>query len=183
MKKTKIFSVIIILALITFSFITKTKIKDTTSNPDSIGFIQFDLCPYGIGYSLENTALLSQSKFLTKFGNPIKQTRQYSKFNNAYSYNFVYKGAEAWFKNDTLKSLIFTNSNYKFIFSNGITIKVGDSISSVSKLFANSWNDRKTTLKNQIYVGLLNSSGPLDAGLVFEFKPSSGLITTIAIFK
>lgn len=183
MKKTKIFSAIIIFAFIVFSFITKGQIKDTTSKHDSISFIQFDLCPYGIGYSVENTALLSQSKFLRKFGKPLKETRQYSKFNNSYSYNFVYTGAEAGFKNDTLKSLIFTNSNYKFIFSNGISIKVGDSISSVSKLFANSWNDRKTTLKNQIFVELIDSSGPLDAGLVFEFKPSTGLITTIALFK
>ena len=114
MKKTKIFSAIIIFAFIVFSFITKGQIKDTTSKHDSISFIQFDLCPYGIGYSVENTALLSQSKFLRKFGKPLKETRQYSKFNNSYSYNFVYTGAEAGFKNDTLKSLIFTNSNYKF---------------------------------------------------------------------
>jgi len=183
MKKMNIFSATILYAFTLFSFTTKNQLKDTISNPDSISFIQFDMCPKDFEYSTTNTSLLKQSNFLTKFGKPLKQTSKYSKFNNAYSTNFIYKGAEAWYKNDTLKSLIFTNSNYKLVLSNGMTIKVGDSISRLSKLFPNSWNDRKSTLKNQVYVELVNSSGPLDAGLIFEFKPSNGLITTIALFK
>lgn len=166
-----------------FSFTTKNQINDTISNPDSISFIQFDMSPKDFEYSTTNASLLNKSNFLTKFGKPFKQTTKYSKLNNTYLTHFIYKGAESWYKNDTLKTLIFTNSNYKFILSNGITIKVGDSISRLSKLFPNSWNHRKSSLKNQVYVGLVNSFGPLDAGLIFEFKPSNGLISTIALFK
>lgn len=183
MKKKIIFCSILTYAFITFSFTSKCQVKDTIINSDTLNLVHFDLCPNDYNYWALNTALLNRSSFLLKFGNPIKKSIRYSKIKKANLYHFVYKGAEVWYKNDTLESIIFTNSNYKFVLSNGNTIKVGDSISSLQKLFQHSWKERESYLKNQVYVGLLNSSGPIDAGLVFEFNPSTGLVKTIALFK
>lgn len=183
MKKIIFFCIIIIYALTTFSFIKKNQKNYTTSGPDSLSYIQFDMCPNEFKYSPLNTALLKESDFLSKFGKPVKRSRKYSKIDKTYSCHIVYTGAETWYENDTLKALIFTGSNYKFVLTNGTAIKVGDSISSVSELFPNSWANRQSHLMNQVFVGLSNSSGPLDAGLLFEFKPNSGIITTIAIIQ
>ncbi len=183
MNKTIFFYSIITSLFITLSFTSKCQLKDTFPKTDTLNLVHFDLCPNDNNYSTSNTALLNRSSFLLKFGKPLEKSIRYSKIKKANLIHFVYKGAEAWFKNDNLESLIFTNSNYKFVLSNGNTIKVGDPISSVSKLFPNSWTERQSYLKNQVYVNLLNSSGPIDAGLVFEFNSSTDLIKSIALFK
>lgn len=177
MKKKIFFCVIVFYSITTLSFQTTTQLP--IGNPDTIRFIDFDMCASGVSYSPLNTALLNQSGFLSKFGTPIISSSEYSNEDDTYMNHIVYNGAEAWYMNDNLQALIFTNSNYKIVMSNGLTIKVGDAISIISALFPNSWADMDSP--NQVFVQLMNSSGPVDMTVLFEFDQSTGLITSISL--
>lgn len=177
MKKKIFFCVIIFYSITTLSFIATNQIPGTT--PDTIRFVDFDMCATGVSYTPFNTALLDESSFLSKFGTPIISSSEYSNEDEANMNHFVYNGAEAWYMNDNLQALIFTSSNYKFVMSNGIIIKVGDAISTTSALFPNSWVEMDSP--NQVFVQLMNSSGPVDMTVLFQFDPATGLITSISL--
>ena len=175
MKKL-LFIGILVYAFTTLSF--KEKIKRPLP-PDTICFIDFDMCATKARYSPLNTALLSESRFLSKFGTPVHSSSEYSKEDKANMKHFIYTGAEAWYMNNHLQTIIFTNSNYKFVMSNGASIKVGDSISIVSDLFPKSWADMNSP--KQVFVQLNNSTGPVDMMLLFQFEPTKRLITSISL--
>ena len=91
----------------------------------------------------------------------------------------IIHGAEAWFYKQKLDALIFTNSDYKFILTNGTSIKVGDNISLVAQYFPNSWSSVEEYSENQVVIELKDTNGPLDSVIVFEFEISTGFITKI----
>lgn len=177
MKKKIFLSIVIVYAFITISFITKK--QSIEIDTDAINLTEFDMVPKEFDYVSTNTISLSESDFLSKFINPISVSSEYGEMNEDFSNVYKYNGAEAWFYKDKLDGLIFTNSNYKFILTNGITIKVGDNISIVAKCFPNSWVNREEYSENQVFIELKDSNGPLDSVIVFEFEISTGSITKI----
>lgn len=177
MKKKIFYCVIIFYSITTLSFITMNQIPGTT--PDTIRFVDFDMCATGVSYTPFNTALLDESSFLSKFGTPIISSSEYSNEDETNMNHFKYNGAEAWYLNDNLEALIFTSSDYKLVMSNGVIIKVGDSISTISAMFPNSWAEMES--QNQVFVQLMNSSGPVDMTILFQFNSATGLITSISL--
>lgn len=179
MNKNIFFLLMIIYGFITISFITKK--QSIEIDTDAINLTEFDMVPKEFDYVSTNTISLSESDFLSKFINPISVSSEYGEMNEDFSNVYKYNGAEAWFYKDKLDGLIFTNSNYKFILTNGITIKVGDNISIVAKCFPNSWVNREEYSENQVFIELIADNGPLDAVMVFEFDLNTGNITNIVI--
>jgi hypothetical protein len=180
MKKKIFLSSVIVYAFITISFITNNQKINKDFNTDAISLIEFDLVPEGIDYlSSTNTISLSESDFLSKFINPNSISNEYREMDDDNSNVYKYNGAEAWFYKQKLDALIFTNSEYKFILSNGTSIKVGDNISLVAKYFPNSWSNGEEYSENQVFIELIGPNGPLDSVIVFEFEISTGFITKI----
>jgi hypothetical protein len=176
MNKLIIFVLITIFAFTTLAFKFEPKSSKTI---DIININDFDMCLTTSSYSSLSTILLGESDFLSRFGTPISNSNEYSDEDEAYMKHIVYNGAEIWYMNNHLETLIFTNSNYKFITSNGDSIQVGDNISVVSSMFPNSWNDKITP--NQVFVQLQNSTNIVDMTLLFEFDPNTNLITSISL--
>lgn len=180
MKKKIFLSIVIVYAFITISFITKSQKTKININNDAISLIEFDLVPERIDYlSSTNTISLSETDFLSKFINPTSASNEYREMDEDISNVYKYNGAEAWFYKQKLDALIFTNSDYKFILTNGTSIKVGDNISLVAQYFPNSWSSVEEYSENQVVIELKDSNGPLDSVIVFEFEISTGFITKI----
>lgn len=175
MKKKIIFSVIIIAAITTISFLARSQSSEST---DTISLGDFDMSPTGTGYSTFNTALLGESEFITKFGAPVSNSTDYSEVEETNMNHYVYSGAEAWFVNNRLQALVFTTPDYNLVMSNSSSVKVGDAISTVASMFPSSWASRTS---NQVFVALQNSQGPIDMTILFEFDPNTDTITTISI--
>lgn len=175
MKKKIIISVIILAAITSISFLPESQPFEST---DIINVSDFDMSPTGAGYSSINTSLLVESTFVTKFGAPAGNTTEYSEMEETNVNHYVYTGAEAWFMDDKLQALVFTSPDYNLVMSNGSSIKVGDSISTVANMFPSSWAGRTS---NQVFIGLENSLGPIDMTIMFEFDQNTDLITTISI--
>jgi hypothetical protein len=145
---------------------------------NTIHIIDFDMCPVNKGFASTNTLLLKESAFLSKFGKPKRSTNEYSQMDDAMMKHIIFTGAEAWYLHGQLETLIFTNPNYKFVLSNGKSIKVGDPISMVKAMFPKSWAAMNTS--NQVFVQIENSNGPVDCTILFEFDPEKGIITSIS---
>ncbi|NCI50934.1 hypothetical protein GWC95_13455 [Sediminibacterium roseum] len=175
--KKKILSGILLVAVITVvSFWAKSQLN---SSNDTLSFSEFNISPTGTGFTAFNTALLGESGFLSRFGAPPAGVNaDYSDEDEANMSHYVYKGAEAWFLNDKLQALVISSSDFTLYFSNGSSLVVGDNISAVNATFPNSWTARTG---NQVYVNLQNSSGPVDATLLFAYDIATGVITSISV--
>jgi hypothetical protein len=180
MKKKIFLSFVIVYAFITISFITKSQNIKIDFNSDAINLVEFDLVPDRIDYLFSsNTISLSESDFLSRFINPISISNEYREMDEDISIVYKYNGAEAWFYKQKLDALIFTNSDYKFILTNGTSIKVGDNISLVAQNFPNSWESVEEYSEHQVIIELKGPNGPLDSVIVFEFEINTGTITKI----
>jgi hypothetical protein len=179
MKLTFYIYVFIIYTLSSCSFISKTQ-RNINIERDTINIAEFDLCQKDMSYSSINTIEFNESNFLLKFINPLSISKVYWEVLDDTTNLYVYNGAEVNFYKDKLESLEFTNSNYKFILTNGTSIQVGDTISVIRKLFPKSWNWMKYE-KYHIFlvVDLIGPKGPLDASLIFNFDPKTKIINKI----
>lgn len=175
----KIIGFIIIYSLSSCSFISKAQ-KNINPERDTINIAEFNLCQKDMDYSSVNTIQYNEFNFLSKFVNPLSISKDYWEVLDDSTNLYVYNGAEVNFYKDRIESLELTNANYKFILANGISIKVGDNISVVRKLFPKSWNWMKSE-KYHIFVvvDLIGPKGPLDASLMFDFDPKTKIINKI----
>ena len=130
-----IFSFIILVTITTISFLAKSQSAGST---DTLSLGDFDMSPTGTGYSSINTALIGESAFITKFGTPASSSTDYSDVEEANMNHYVYTGAEAWFMDDRLQTLVFTKPDYNIAMSNGNSVKVGDPVSTVASMFPSS---------------------------------------------
>jgi hypothetical protein len=179
MKLIFFYYVYIIYTLSSCSFISKTQ-RNINIERDTINIAEFDLCQKDMSYSSINTIEFNESNFLLKFINPLSISKVYWEVLDDTTNLYVYNGAEVNFYKDKLEGLEFTNSNYKFILTNGTSIQVGDTISVIRKLFPKSWNWMKYE-KYHIFlvVDLIGPKGPLDASLIFNFDPKTKIINKI----
>jgi len=179
MKKNTFYYLVIIFFLNSCSFIAKSQ-KKIDPVRDTINIAEFDLCQKNMSYSSVNTIEFNESNFLLKFINPLSISKDYWELLDDTTNLYVYNGAEANFYKDKLEGLEFTNSNYKFILTNGTSIQVGDNISVVRKLFPKSWNWMKSqTSDHFVVIDLIGPKGPLDASLIFDFDPKTKIINKI----
>ena len=175
----KIIGFIIIYLLSGCSFISKTQ-KNIDPERDTINLVEFDLCPKDMSFSSVNTIEFNESSFLLKFINPLSISKDYGEVLDDSTNLYIYNGAEANFYKDNIESIEFTNSNYKFILTNGTSIQVGDNISVVRKLFPKSWNWMKSqTSDHFVVIDLIGPKGPFDASLIFDFDPKRKTIIKI----
>jgi len=175
----KIIGFIIIYLLSSCSFISKTQ-RNIDIERDTINIAEFDLCQKDMSYSSVNTIEFNESNFLLKFINPLSISKDYWEVLDDTTNLYVYNGAEANFYKDKLEGLEFTNSNYKFILTNGTSIQVGDNISVVRKLFPKSWNWMKSQISNHfVVIDLIGPKRQLDASLIFDFDPKTKIINKI----
>jgi len=181
MKRNLILGIII--AILPLSFLAKSQDSlssdPSTSIPDLLYINHFDLTFNGSGVSDSNTILLKESDFIQKFGSPIATSTDYSEELETNFTHHIYNGAEVWYMNNILQAFIIKSPYYSCQLYNGANVRVGDNISVVANLFPGSWATRQ--FSNQVFVTLVNQSGPVDMSLLFEFDPSSGLITSISV--
>lgn len=179
MKLTFHYYVFIICTLSSCSYISKTQ-RNIDIERDTINIAEFNLCQKDMDYSSVNTIEYNESNFLLKFVKPLSISKDYWEVLDDTTNLYIFNGANANFYKDKLESLELTNTNYKFILANGISIQVGDNISVVRKLFPKSWKWMKfQTLDNFVFIELLGPKGPIDAFLSFEFDTKTRMIKSI----
>ena len=178
-KFTFYYFIFILNILNSCSFISKTQ-KNIDPERDTINITEFDLCQKDMDFSSVNTIQYNEFNFLSKFVNPLRISKDYWEVLDDSTNLYLYNGAEVNFYKDKIESLELNNANYKFILANGISIKVGDNISVVRKLFPKSWDWMKfQTLDNFVFIDLIGPKGPIDAILSFEFDNKTKMIKSI----
>jgi hypothetical protein len=140
---------------------------------------RFDLTINGKAASPVNTILLDAKDFLRKFGTPAKVSIEYSEVDEDSMTHYTYNGMEAWYMKDELQAIEITSPGYCFQLRNGGSIKVGNNIGSVARMFPESWTNKQ--FAGQVFVSLRNKTGPVDANLLFEYDVKTNLITGIFV--
>lgn len=176
MKKKIILGIILTITISVITFFAKSQSVPVI---DTLYFNQFDLGLTGVSPSPVNTALLGESDFIQKFGNPLNTSSDYSEEQEANMTHHVYDGAEVWFLNDAVEAFSITSADYCFQLTNGTTIKVGDDINTVINLFPGSWDTKP--FPDQIFVSLWHQNGPVDMTLLFQYDLNTNLITSISV--
>ncbi|SDW96384.1 hypothetical protein SAMN05444410_107168 [Hydrobacter penzbergensis] len=140
---------------------------------------QFDLTVTGKKASHVNTILLGVKDFLRKFGTPVKVSVEYSEMDEDSMTHYTYKGMEAWYMKDELQAMSITSPGYCFQLMNGGSIKVGNNIGSVAKMFPRSWANKQ--FAGQVFVSLIGKTGLVDMNFLFEYDVKTNLITGIFV--
>lgn len=173
--KKKILIGFTVLVITSIAFFAKSQ---TSGTIDFLTISQFDLTRTGTSPST-NTILLGESDFLQKFGSAATTSTEYAEEDDSNMTHYNYNGADVWYENDELIAINITSPNFAFEMTNGTVIKVGDNIASVGNLFPTSWSNKQFT--NQVFVGLNDQIGVVDANLVFEYDTNTNLITEITV--
>ena len=138
---------------------------------------QFDIGITGTKAASTNAILLKEPAFLKKFGAPVKKSTEFSEPNDTILTHYTYHGADAWFRGKILESITLSSAKYSVRFLNGSSIKVGDPISTVKKMFPLSWANR---FGNHVSVVLQYGKILVDTNLIFDFDEQTKLITSIS---
>jgi hypothetical protein len=176
MKRKIILGVMIAFAIASITLFAKSQ---KGISPDFLDIRQFDLTITGRAPSPKNTLLLDESSFLKKFGRPSKISIDSSEMEEAKMTHYTYNGAEVWYMNNVLQAMSISSPKYCFQLLKGSSIKVGDNISAVIRMFPGSWAAKQ--FADQVFVTLGNKTGPVDMSLLFQYNLTTNLITGISV--
>ena len=174
MKNYKNLRLLILLLLNTSGFLAKGQQNDQYN---SLMISQFDIVITGTKASSKDTILLGEPAFLKKLGTPVKKLIEYAETEDTIMTHHIYQGADTWFLRKRLESITLTSAKYSVKFLNGSSLKVGDHISTVKKMFPLSWANRQG---KQVFVFLQSGKIIVDVNLIFEFDDQTKLITEIS---
>jgi hypothetical protein len=176
MKRKIILGVMIAFAIASITLFAKNQ-KGTS--PEVLSIHQFDLSITGRAPSSINSILLGEKKFLKKFGTPSRVSIDSSERDEANMTHYTYNGAEVWYMNNVLQAMSISSPKYCFQLLKGSSIKVGDNISAVIRMFPGSWAAKQ--FADQVFVTLGNKTGPVDMSLLFQYNLTTNLITGISV--
>jgi hypothetical protein len=180
----KIVIPILIISIVIVSFFYYLEINKVHSIKEPLSIEEFDICLTNTPPSTKNPFLTMLPAFIQKFGGPRKRSIEYSEPDEENLTHLIYNGAEVWFsQSGMLQSLTITSPEYSFKIIKGPSIKVGDNISSVKKLFPIAWARRTEAGKVFIELKAMENNQVTfpDINLLFEYDNNSNLITSIAV--